>query len=214
MITVSGISNGYDRGYVVITAVLVSDNTKTYSIVFTVMKLMNQDKFYINTNGTNVIPINTTTTPSGTTYPINITVMRDGINPQSKKVETSLVQTLSNYGLYLYIGSEDRPNAISGYSSGYTYNFSSALNNIHIYITTSSTFSTSTVLDHEIITTAKVQNGSQGEKGDVARQPYEWGKWSDFIADNSNTFVANKYEAPYFIKEDEETVAVDRKSVV
>lgn len=208
VITVSGISNGYDRGYVVITAVLVSDNTKTYSIVFTVMKLMNQDKFYINTNGTNVIPINTTTTPSGTTYPINITVMRDGINPQSKKVETSLVQTLSNYGLYLYIGSEDRPNAISGYSSGYTYNFSSALNNIHIYITTSSTFSTSTVLDHEIITTAKVQNGSQGEKGDVARQPYEWGKWSDFIADNSNTFVANKYEAPYFIKEDEETVAV------
>lgn len=192
VITVSALSA--ERGYVVITATLVSDNTKTFSAVFTVMRLQNKDKFYIQTDK-QVIPINTDTTSSSTTFPINIKVYRDGINPQSKKVETSLVQTLSNYGLYLWAGAESPRSYVTTYSSGYTYNMSFFETNVHIYITDNATFGSGTILDHEVIPSVRVQNGQQGIQGKMGRTPYYWGKWSEKAS--TDTFTVSDYMTPY-----------------
>ena len=192
VITVSALSA--ERGYVVITATLVADNTKTFSAVFTVMRLQNKDKFYIQTDK-QVIPINTDTTSSSTTFPINIKVYRDGINPQSKKVETSLVQTLSNYGLYLWAGAESPRSYVTTYSSGYTYNMSFSETNVHIYITDNATFGSGTILDHEVIPSVRVQNGQQGIQGKMGRTPYYWGKWSE--KESTDTFTVNDYMTPY-----------------
>ena len=192
VITVSALSA--ERGYVVITATLVSDNTKTFSAVFTVMRFQNKDKFYIQTDK-QVIPINTDTTSSSTTFPINIKVYRDGINPQSKKVETSLVQTLSNYGLYLWAGAESPRSYVTTYSSGYTYNMSFSETNVHIYITDNATFGSGTILDHEVIPSVRVQNGQQGIQGKMGRTPYYWGKWSEKTS--TDTFTVNDYMTPY-----------------
>ena len=195
VITVSALSA--ERGYVVITATLVSDNTKTFSAVFTVMRLQNKDKFYIQTDK-QVIPINTDTTSSSTTFPINIKVYRDGINPQSKKVETSLVQTLSNYGLYLWVGAESPSSYVTTYSSGYTYNMAFSETNVHIYITDNATFGSGTILDHEVIPSVRVQNGQQGIQGKMGRTPYYWGKWSEKAS--TDTFTVNDYMTPYVAK--------------
>jgi hypothetical protein len=147
---------------------------------------------------------------------VNVQVWRTAINTTTNQLEDTQVDSLSTYGLKLWRQSNSNTpnNASSSYQSGvyaHTINLKTISDSIqsYTYYITNNIDSWSSedkkILDRETIPVVKVRNGDQGPKGDATRQPYEWGLWSDFAADTTQTFTANKYEAPYFIVENEVT---------
>ena len=197
--TLSGIGANYNKASITIQAAYGSDN---YTAVFVVNKIIDKPKYELEFDK-NVISVNKSVS-SASQENINVYVYKTTINSNGVSTRT-LVSSLSSENLKLF-HNDHGIIEVDSYNSGFQFSVLYTPNkSLTFYLTTSSA-STSTVtsyiLDMETIPVVVVENGA---KGDVARQPYEWGKWNDFIANNSNTFVANKYEAPYFIKEEEVT---------
>ena len=215
LITVYDVMNSNDQnilsGIVVVKATV---NQVDYFATFTVQRLDNgQPKYWLKIDTPAVVGNISNDTASVT---VNVQVWRTAINTTTNMLEDTQVSSLSTYDrkLWRQTNSGTPSNATASYVNGvYAHTIdlktiSDSTLSYTYYVTNSISSWSSTdkiIYDKETVPVTKVQNGQQGEKGEVARQPYEWGKWSDFIANNSNTFTVNKYESPFFTKEEEVT---------
>ena len=218
LITVSDVMDSDDQnilsGIVVVKATV---NNVDYYATFTVQRLDNgQPKYEIEIDSPVIIGNMDAASASVT---VGVKVYRTAINTTTNLLERSLVSDLSTYNLKLWRRASTATNPTdytTSYSSGWdmTINvkgISTSITDYTLYLTkdnVSAANAKTNYYDIEKIPVQRVYNGIQGEKGDVARQPYEWGTWENFIANNSNKFVANKYEAPYFLKDEQVTVDI------
>ena len=202
LVTVTGLPNNSLRGVIVVKATY---NQVDYFATFTIDKIVDKPKYEISVDKSAIV-INTDTTSASQSLVVRI--WKSEVNSSGGITRTNITSLGNDLKLFYQVGS-NQPGTISYSSgSGTVSSITSSVSQVTIWLTDSTGSSSSKVtglLDIETVPVAAVQNGKQGEKGDVARQPYEWGKWSDFIANNSNTFTANKYESPFFTKEEEVT---------
>lgn len=209
---VTAIASGQTKGVLIIRA---TRDGQYYYGTFTVDKLVDKPKYELSINKP-VVSANTDET-SAASDTIQVRVYKTTAN-STGEVTRTLVTNLSNEGLKLWQtdGSHQPEQVQDGTGSGkynnglYTFTAFFSRSSAYFWLTNSqATYTTleANMYDSEVVPIVTVQNGQQGDpgpKGDAARQPYEWGTWADFIADNNNTFTANKYETPFFIVEKEE----------
>ena len=219
---VSAIAANQLRGVLIIRA---TRGGKFYYATFTVDKLVDKPKYELEIDKP-VVSANTDVTSAHSTN-VRVRVYKTVVNATGGVTRTN-VKSLAGEGLKLWQtdGTHQPEEVVDGsgsgnYRSGGYYDFSAFYSrpSASFWLTNSqATYSTleDNMYDMEIIPIVTVKNGEKGDpgaKGDAARQPYEWGTWEDFIANNNNTFTANKYETPFFVKNEEVTLQSGIKGI-
>ena len=161
-ITVSAIESGYSEGRVTITKTY---NGVGYSKVFTVSRLVNQDKFVLRLSATSVSYNATTGVKTPST--VNVKVLRERMT-SSMTIEQTELSSLTADGLTLYmqtmsngtLGTES--DITASYNSGGQYSLSVDAGYDAYYFTLKRGDS---LCDYETLGITKAQNGAKGADG-------------------------------------------------